>query len=178
MIFGTVVIFLGCQGGVVSDACEEHFDLQNIINAEIQRVERDISQGIKIIKAGEHRDTIELSREYLIGYIRDLSEFDINLPNLLGRYSCDYSVSEETAKKELRTYIAVDERLPVREFRVEFVENGEGLFNIYASKEVGSILATVEKSLYWSPGNSFFEIEVEYFNIFGRTRNYLVRIKY
>lgn len=178
LIFAGVLIFLGCKGGGLANACEQHFDLQNLITNEIQHILEEFEEAVKIIEAGDHRDSVQLSRENLVDYLEDLSEFNIDLPNLLGRYSCEQVDSDEIDFGQIETYIAGDKRLSIREFKVTYGIDEMATRHVQAQKEVGSVLATVGKTLNWDIGSHFFEIEVEYYNIFGRTRNYLIRIEY
>ncbi|TVR90031.1 MAG: hypothetical protein EA411_00940 [Saprospirales bacterium] len=177
-LLGVIALFLiACSPGEDFEPCEEHFDLAAWVEKETAHIKAGDIMAMKVIATGESgtADTVELSPAELVRYIEDLDEYNIDLPNLIGRYSCE----EKTLDDGLLQwdFHAREDRLSVRHFVVTKDKSGE-VTKLSAVKKVGSFMASMEKNFEWKSETKTLVIHVDYSSLFGTDKIYTIGFYY
>lgn len=172
LLFTFCIIFpfwMGCSSGGQhhANACEQHPEIQSYIEKFISElIDQDI-QGEKMVTSDEKVETVKMNREELAEAYTILLDLDIDLPNLIGRYGCEFNTSGE---QTIENYFALDDNLTVRYVKMTFVD--DELMLLEGRRKVGSILASIDQNLEWNLKTGNLNISVEYKNLFGREYTY------
>ena len=172
LLFAMPLLLSSCSPGEGEEAgiCDSHFDIHFHLDEWEERFsQRDVS-GIKVIIANGETDSLNLSATQLIENFSALREFDIDQPNLIGRYRCVDSVANG---RKLEIYTAMDDRLSVR--KVE-IEKEEELIKVRGAKYIGSVIASIEKSFEWNLLENEVVLEIQYKNMFGKKHEYWIKL--
>ncbi|GEM_PF-3445980 len=171
------LLLVACSPGEDFEPCEEHFDLAAWVEDETARIKAGDVVAMKVIATGESEtaDTVELSAEELIRYFEDLDEYNIDLPNLIGRYSCEEKILDDGLLQW--NFQAREDRLSVRNFVVTKDEAGE-VTKLSAVKKVGSFMASMEKNFEWRSETNSLVIHVDYSSLFGTDKIYMIGFYY
>jgi hypothetical protein len=174
----SVMLFLiACGGARDFEYCSDHFDFADWISQESERVMPETAEAMKIISTsdGNSADSIPMTSEELKEVFSGMTEFNIGLPNLIGRYSCTESSGNNN--KTRTEFLAGDDRLSVRFFRVEQDGSGE-VFKLEGHREVGSVLASMDKEFMWDAGDRELRIDIDYKSMLGADKSYRIVVFY
>lgn len=151
--------------------CDNHFDILTVLDEQQEAIDERGWTGKKIIIVGEQIDTVYLNTPGFIENFNVLREFDIDQPNLIGRYNCTDSTDGEYLIQNFR---ATDDRLQVRHLYLR--SKGDEHEEIGGVKYVGSPMASIEKSFTWNIPEKRVSLDIEYINLFGTHHNYQIQL--
>lgn len=178
-VFSIVLLLMvGCSPSEPSakDYCDDHYEILSLLEDFSNSINENQPRAYKIIESNGVVDSVMVNPSDLISSIESLENFDIALPNLMGRYRCYEEVDENGQRIEV--FEALEDDLSIQRLFVAYGDEPGQIKFVGGHKRVGSVLAAIDEHFKWLIEENALEIHIDYQNLFGRESTYHIFFKW
>lgn len=146
LFLAVAVSFMACSNEKAADLPKAYFDLIAFADNTFSNLDTVKVKLEKTVEFNGQTETVLTAVASLKEDLEMVKQMDINKPS----WKTSFAVStQQTETGEQTTYLAIDEKLPVRQMRITRYSGTDKVRHIYAFRKSKNLLYGIEQEIHW-----------------------------
>ena len=146
IFFSVAVSLMGCSGEKAADLPKAYFDLAAFADSSFLSLDTVNVRLEKTVEFNGQTETMLTPASFLREDMEIVKQMDINKPSWKTSFTAS---TKQTEAGEQTTYLAIDEKLPVRQMRITRYSGTDRVRQIYAFRKSKNLLYGIEQEIHW-----------------------------
>lgn len=146
IFFSVAIWFMACSGEKAADLPKAYFDLAAFADSAFSNLDTVNVRLEKTVEFNGQTETMLTPASFLKEDMEIVKQMDINKPSWKTSFTASTKLTEAG---EQTTYIAIDEKLPVRQMRITRYSGTGRVRQIYAFRKSKNLLYGIEQEIHW-----------------------------